>query len=164
MQQNSVRPGHLPLLAGAQTSLLMGHAAALREMAIAVAQVIDLFDCVLPTRLGRQRTALVRGEAWNLRNARFSPTNAAPPLMPSCLLACRSPAAPTQATLIRSDLKCWERTLLSLHNLNPWIRFTTAMAAPLPTVGFLAEDFALPGTPGSAAALTRGSVRFEILF
>ena len=59
-----------PLLPGDRPRYLMG-VGSLREMAIAVAQGIDLFDCVLPTRLGRHGTALVGGERWNLRNARF---------------------------------------------------------------------------------------------
>ena len=46
----------------------------LREMAMAVANGIDLFDCVLPTRLGRHGTALVGGERWNLRNAASATT------------------------------------------------------------------------------------------
>jgi queuine tRNA-ribosyltransferase len=42
-----------------------------REMAIAIASGIDLFDCVIPTRFGRHGTALVQGERLNLKNAPF---------------------------------------------------------------------------------------------
>ena len=33
---------------------------------------VDMFDCVLPTRLGRTGSALVPGGKLNLRNARFA--------------------------------------------------------------------------------------------
>jgi queuine tRNA-ribosyltransferase len=59
-----------PLLPEDRPRYLMG-VGSFREMAVAVAQGFDLFDCVLPTRLGRHGTALVAGERWNLRNARF---------------------------------------------------------------------------------------------
>ena len=62
-----------PLLPADRPRYLMG-IGTLREMAVAVANGIDMFDCVLPTRLGRHGTALVGGERWNLRNARFRTT------------------------------------------------------------------------------------------
>ena len=43
----------------------------LREISLAVARGFDLFDCVLPTRLGRHGTAFFNDERLNLRNARF---------------------------------------------------------------------------------------------
>jgi queuine tRNA-ribosyltransferase len=70
-----------PLLPTHKPRYLMG-IGTLREMAVAVANGIDLFDCVLPTRLGRHGTALVGGERWNLRNARFRHDHT--PLDPSC--------------------------------------------------------------------------------
>ena len=59
-----------PLLPQDRPRYLMG-IGTLREMAIAVANGIDLFDCVIPTRLGRHGSALLNGETWKLRNARF---------------------------------------------------------------------------------------------
>jgi len=41
-----------------------------REMAQAIATGVDLFDCVIPTRLARHG-ALVQGDRWNLKNAQF---------------------------------------------------------------------------------------------
>ena len=38
----------------------------------AVAQGVDLFDCVLPTRLARHGTVLTGAGRLNLRNARFA--------------------------------------------------------------------------------------------
>jgi queuine tRNA-ribosyltransferase len=48
----------------------------------AVAAGIDLFDCVLPTRLGRHGTVLADGGRYHLRNARYAVDDA--PLDPSC--------------------------------------------------------------------------------
>ncbi|MFO7630491.1 MAG: tRNA guanosine(34) transglycosylase Tgt [Prochlorococcaceae cyanobacterium] len=138
-----------PLLPEDRPHYLMG-VGSLREMAIAVAHGFDLFDCVLPTRLGRHGTALVNGERWNLRNARFRHDHT--PLDRSCsCLACRQHSRAYLHHLIRSD-EMLGRTLLSLHNLTHLIRFTTAMARAI-GAGCFAEDFA-PWDPASAAAHT----------
>jgi queuine tRNA-ribosyltransferase len=54
-------------------------------MVEAVAQGVDLFDCVLPTRLGRHGTVLTSAGRLNIRNARWARDDG--PLDPSC--ACR---------------------------------------------------------------------------
>ncbi len=138
-----------PLLPRDRPRYLMG-VGSLREMAIAVAQGVDLFDCVLPTRLGRHGTALVAGERWNLRNARFRHDHS--PLDPSC--ACEACAGHSRAYLhhlIRSG-EMLGRILLSLHNLTQLIRFSSAMGRAI-TDGCFAEDFT-PWEPGSPAAHT----------
>jgi queuine tRNA-ribosyltransferase len=138
-----------PLLPESKPRYLMG-VGSLPEMALAVAQGFDLFDCVLPTRLGRHGTALVGGERWNLRNARFrrDPT----PLDERCpCLACRRHSRAYLHHLIRSG-EMLGRTLLSLHNLTTTLRFTTAMARAI-REGCFAEDFA-PWRPDSPAAHT----------
>ena len=141
-QVTPLLPEHIP-------RYLMG-VGSLREMAIAVAQGIDLFDCVLPTRLGRHGTALVGGERWNLRNARFRHDHT--PLDPTCPCpACAHHSRAYLHHLIRSD-ELLGRTLLSLHNLTHLIRFTTAMARAI-AGGCFAEDFA-PWQPDSPAAHT----------
>ena len=138
-----------PVLPEDRPRYLMG-VGSLREMAIAVAEGFDLFDCVLPTRLGRHGTALVGGERWNLRNARFRHDHS--PLEARCpCLACRSHSRAYLHHLIRSE-EMLGRTLLSLHNLTTLIRFTTAMAQAI-REGCFAEDFA-PWEPESPAAHT----------
>jgi len=37
----------------------------------AIAAGVDLFDCVIPTRLARHGAALVQGDRWNLKKFRF---------------------------------------------------------------------------------------------
>ena len=138
-----------PLLPEAKPHYLMG-VGSLREMAIAVAQGIDLFDCVLPTRLGRHGTALVGGERWNLRNARFRHDHT--PLDSSCPCpACHGHSRAYLHHLVRTG-ELLGRTLLSLHNLTHLIRFTTAMALAI-RQGIFSEDFA-PWEAGSGAAHT----------
>ncbi len=111
----------------------------LKEMAVAVANGIDLFDCVLPTRLGRHGTALVDGERWNLRNARFRHDHT--PLDSSCSCeACRSHTRAYLHHLIRNE-ELVGLTLLSIHNITHLIRFTTSMAKAI-TDGCFSEDFA----------------------
>lgn len=135
-----------PLLPADRPRYLMG-IGTLREMALAVANGIDLFDCVLPTRLGRHGTALVNGERWNLRNARFRHDHT--PLDESCpCTACLHHSRAYLHHLIRSE-ELLGLTLLSLHNLTHLIRFTTAMAAAIEDHIF-SEDFA-PWDPESAS-------------
>ena len=127
-----------PLLPLDRPRYLMG-IGTLREMAVAVANGIDLFDCVLPTRLGRHGTALVGGERWNLRNARFRHDHT--PLDPTCsCLACSGHSRAYIHHLIRSD-ELLGLTLLSLHNITHLVRFTNAMAQAIQD-GCFSEDFA----------------------
>ena len=138
-----------PLLPEAKPHYLMG-VGSLREMAIAVAEGFDLYDCVLPTRLGRHGTALVNGERWNLRNARFRHDHT--PLDSSCVCpACRHHSRAYLHHLVRTE-ELLGRTLLSLHNLTHLIRFTTAMGRAIAD-GSFAEDFA-PWEANSPAAHT----------
>jgi queuine tRNA-ribosyltransferase len=138
-----------PLLPHDKPRYLMG-VGSLREMAVAVANGFDLFDCVLPTRLGRHGTALVGGERWNLRNARFRHDHT--PLDACCpCAACRLHSRAYLHHLIRAE-ELLGKILLSLHNLNHLIRFTTAMAQAIRD-GCFAEDFA-PWEAGSPAAHT----------
>ncbi len=111
----------------------------LREIAIAVANGVDLFDCVLPTRLGRHGTALVGGERWNMRNARFRHDHQ--PLDPTCsCLACKKHTRAYLHHLIRSE-EILGLTLISIHNLTHLLRFTTAIRRAIDD-GCFSEDFA----------------------
>jgi queuine tRNA-ribosyltransferase len=138
-----------PLLPEAVPHYLMG-VGTLREMAIAVAYGFDLFDCVLPTRLGRHGAALVGGERWNLKNARFRHDHT--PLDASCTCpACRNHSRAYLHHLIKSE-EMLGKILLSLHNITQLLRFTSAMAQAIRD-GCFAEDFA-PWEPDSPAAHT----------
>ncbi len=111
----------------------------LAELAIAVANGIDLFDCVMPTRLGRHGSALVGGERWNIRNASFR--NDYKPLDESCNCeACANHSRAYLHHLIRSE-ELLGLTLLSLHNISHLIRFTKSMSKAIED-GCFSEDFA----------------------
>ena len=84
-----------------------------------IARGIDLFDCVLPTRLGRHGTVLTTAGRLNLRNARYATEDG--PLDPTC--PCEVCARHSRAYL-RHLLKVDEPTaprLLTVHNL-AWLR------------------------------------------
>ena len=127
-----------PLLPEDRPRYLMG-IGTFREMTIAVANGIDLFDCVLPTRLGRHGTALVRDERWNLRNACFREDHQ--PLDPTCSCeVCTNYSRAYLHHLIRSG-ELLGLTLLSLHNLTNLIRFTSSIGQAI-SEGCFSEDFA----------------------
>ncbi|MCT0228117.1 tRNA guanosine(34) transglycosylase Tgt [Synechococcus sp. CS-1331] len=137
------------LLPEAKPHYLMG-VGTLREMALAVAHGFDLFDCVIPTRLGRHGAALVGGERWNLKNACFRHDHS--PLDRSCPCpACRQHSRAYLHHLIKSE-ELLGKILLSLHNITQLVRFTSAMARAIEE-GCFAEDFT-PWEAHSPAAHT----------
>jgi len=94
----------------------------LREISFAVARGFDLFDCVLPTRLGRHGTAFFNDERLNLRNARFKSDFS--PIDKTCKCeTCKSYSRAYLHHLIRND-EILGLTLISLHNIAHLIRFT----------------------------------------
>ena len=89
-----------------------------RGLVEAVALGVDMFDCVLPTRLARHGTLLTDAGRLNLRNARFATDPG--PLDPTC--DCRVCARWSRAYL-RHLLQVQEPTagrLLTLHNVS-WL-------------------------------------------
>jgi queuine tRNA-ribosyltransferase len=110
-----------PLLPENKPRYLMG-IGTYREMVRAIASGIDLFDCVIPTRLGRHGAALVGGDRWNLKNARFREDFT--PLDSSCpCYACQNFSRAYLSHLVRAK-ESLGFTLLSLHNVTELIRFT----------------------------------------
>ena len=67
-----------------------------RDLVEAVAQGIDMFDCVLPTRNGRMGTAMTSEGRVNIKNARFAEDDG--PLDPDC-------PCPTCTTFSRAYLR-----------------------------------------------------------
>ena len=115
-----------------------------------MARGIDIFDCVLPTRVARNGGLLTCQGRMNLRNARFRHDHT--PLDGRCpCLACRLHSRAYLHHLIRAE-EMLGRTLLSLHNLTALLRFSTAMARAI-AEGCFSEDFA-PWEPASQAAHT----------
>ncbi|MCA2738837.1 MAG: tRNA guanosine(34) transglycosylase Tgt [Microcystis sp. M165S2] len=127
-----------PLLPENKPRYLMG-VGTYREMAKAIASGIALFDCVIPTRFGRHGTALVRGERWNLKNARFKEDFA--PLDETCpCYTCQHFSRAYLNHLIKSG-EMLGYILLSLHNIAELIRFTREIRQSI-LEGTFAQDFA----------------------
>jgi queuine tRNA-ribosyltransferase len=110
-----------PLLPYHKPRYLMG-VGTYREMVQAIASGIDLFDCVIPTRLARHANALVGGERWNLRNQKFREDMQ--PLDTTCsCYTCQNFSRAYLSHLLRSR-ELLGYTLLSIHNITELIRFT----------------------------------------
>ncbi|MCA1903353.1 MAG: tRNA guanosine(34) transglycosylase Tgt [Cyanobacteria bacterium KgW148] len=113
-----------PLLPPHKPRYLMG-VGTHREMAQAVAAGIDLFDCVIPTRLARHGAALVKGARWNLKNQQFKSDLL--PLDPDCnCYTCQNFSRAYISHLVRSQ-EILGYTLLSIHNIYELISFTQKM-------------------------------------
>ncbi len=98
----------------------------LKEIALAISKGFDIFDCVLPTRLGRHGTAFFNDERLNLRNARFKDDFS--PIDKTCKCeTCMSYSRAYLHHLIRND-EILGLTLISLHNIAHLIRFTNAIS------------------------------------
>ena len=101
----------------------------LNEIRLAIAKGFDLFDCVLPTRLGRHGTALFNDERLNMRNARFKSDFS--PIDKTCKCeTCQSYSRAYLHHLIRND-EILGLTLISLHNISHLIRFTNAISSAI---------------------------------
>jgi queuine tRNA-ribosyltransferase len=90
---------------------------------------IDMFDCVLPTRLGRTGSALTAVGRLNLRNARFA--RDPEPLDPEC--DCPACARFSRAYLrhLISQHEILGLRLLTLHNLRFLLRLTAGARAAI---------------------------------
>ncbi len=125
-----------PLLPPEKPRYLMG-VGTYREMAIAIASGIDLFDCVIPTRWARHGTAIVQGGRWNLKNAKFREDFT--PLDETCTCyTCQNFSRAYISHLVRSQ-EILAYTLLSIHNITELIRFTQKIREAILSDRFVAE-------------------------
>ena len=86
-----------------------------------VARGVDLFDCVLPTRLARTGTAFTSQGRLNLRNARFAADLG--PLDPDCDCACcRGGFTRAYLRHLVNQKEILAAELLSLHNVRVLVR------------------------------------------
>ncbi|MCS6959805.1 MAG: tRNA guanosine(34) transglycosylase Tgt [Pseudanabaenaceae cyanobacterium SKYGB_i_bin29] len=135
---NKIVQATAPLLPVHKPRYLMG-VGTHREMVQAVAAGIDLFDCVMPTRLARHGAALVRGERLNLKNQQFKTD--LQPLDPTCqCYTCRNFSRAYLSHLIRAQ-EILGYTLLSIHNIHELINFTVKMRESIMKQTFY-EEFA----------------------
>ena len=117
-----------PLLPEHKPRYLMG-VGTYREMVQAIAAGMDLFDCVIPTRLARHGAALVGGDRWNLKNARFRQDFT--PLDRDCpCYTCQTFTRAYLCHLIHAK-EMLAFTLISIHNITELVRFTQRIRAAI---------------------------------
>jgi queuine tRNA-ribosyltransferase len=104
-----------PLLPAEKPRYLMGVGTP-EDLLYAVGEGIDMFDCVLPTRLGRNGSVYTTYGRINLKGARF--TEDFGPIDPECpCWACQSYSAAYMRHLYKSD-EILAARLLTYHNLS----------------------------------------------
>jgi queuine tRNA-ribosyltransferase len=100
-----------------------------RDILAAVASGIDMFDCVMPTRNGRNAQAFTWGGRVRLRNARW--TQCREPIEPGCsCYTCRTYSAGTLRHLFMAD-EMLGPTLVTIHNLHFFAAFMGAIRAAI---------------------------------
>jgi queuine tRNA-ribosyltransferase len=108
-----------------------------KEMVRAIASGIDIFDCVIPTRVGRHGAALVQGERINLKNAPYKEDFT--PLDPECsCYTCTNFTRAYLSHLVRSR-EMLGLILISLHNLHEMIAFTNKIRQAIINDTFVEE-------------------------
>ncbi len=96
------------------------------DLVSGVMRGVDMFDCVLPTRIARNDAAMTRGgQRLNLRNAAFADDPL--PIDPDCeCYTCRHFSRAYLRHLITAR-EMLSATLLSIHNLHTLVRVTHDM-------------------------------------
>ena len=90
------------------------------DLVYGVSRGIDIFDCVLPTRLARHNAALMRyGERLNIVNAQFARDDAPLDLECTCYTCRNFTRAYLRHLVITKEMLA--ATLLSIHNLHVMI-------------------------------------------
>ena len=99
------------------------------QMLEMVARGIDLFDCVLPTRLARNGTAFTAGGTLNLKNAAFARDEG--PIEAGCTCeACRTFTRGYLRHLVKAE-EILALRMISLHNLHFYLNLMARARAEL---------------------------------
>ena len=121
-QMAAVLPPTAALLPAGKPRYLMGVGRP-QDILTAVAAGLDMFDCVLPTRNGRNASAFTANGSLRLRNARHTRDPA--PLEPDCpCYTCRNFSRAYLHHLFQAG-EMLGPTLLSLHNVAYYCRLMT---------------------------------------
>lgn len=122
------------------------------DLVNSVARGIDIFDCVLPTRVARNGAAMTRRGRLNLRNLRHATENA--PLEEGCTCyACTTFSRAYIRHLVKAN-EILGHQLLSLHNLHLLLTLMREMRAAIleGTFAAYAADFLANYRPTSKEA------------
>jgi queuine tRNA-ribosyltransferase len=94
-----------------------------QDLVAGVQRGVDIFDCVLPTRLARHHAAITRTGRINLANAKYSTEKS--PIDRSCsCYTCRNFSSAYIRHLILAK-EILGATLLTIHNLNTLLSLMT---------------------------------------
>jgi len=104
-----------PLLPADRPRYLMGVGTP-EDLVECVARGVDMFDCVLPTRIARNGSALTRTGRINLRNARFA--DDAGPIEPGCTCYACTHFSRAYVRHLATANEILGHHLLTLHNLH----------------------------------------------
>ena len=89
----------------------------------AIARGVDMFDCVLPTRIARNGSILTRAGRINLRNRRFIDDNGPPDAGCDCYTCQRFSRAYLRHLFMAGEIL--GHRLASIHNLRVLVRLVT---------------------------------------
>lgn len=104
----------------------------------AVKRGVDMFDCVIPTRSGRNGQAFVRGGTINIRNAKYAKDNL--PLDPECeCYTCQNFSRAYLHHLVRSN-EILGAMLMTWHNLQYYQDLTKKIRHCIEQDDFSAAD------------------------
>ena len=113
-----------PLLPADKPRYLMG-VGTIEDLVEAVARGVDIFDCVLPTRVARHGAALTRRGSINVKNAAYASDPS--PLDEDCdCYTCHHFSRAYIRHLVKSR-EMLASTLLSIHNLRTLVRLAEEM-------------------------------------
>lgn len=118
---NPILPRHKP-------RYLMGVGAP-EDLVNGVLRGIDIFDCVLPTRLARHSTALVPGGKLNLRNAQYTRDPQPIATECACYTCCHFSRAYLRHLVLANEILA--HVLLSTHNVHFLLELMRQMRAAI---------------------------------
>ena len=129
-----------PILPKDKPRYLMGVGAA-EDLVNGVLRGIDIFDCVLPTRLARHGSAMILGGRMNLRNAQYE-RDAAPIDMTCGCSTCKQFSRAYLRHLVKAN-EILAHMLLSTHNIYFLLTLMAEMRKAIRKgkMGEFAEDF-----------------------
>ena len=99
------------------------------DLVNAVRRGVDIFDCVLPTRLARNHAAMTRAGRLNLRNAVFARDTQ--PVEPGCACYCCANFTRAYVRHLAASDEILGAVLLSMHNVHLLLSITREMRAAI---------------------------------
>jgi len=121
------------------------------DLVEAIARGVDMFDCVLPTRIARNGSILTRGGRINLRNRRFIDDNGPPDEGGDCYTCRRFSRAYLRHLFMAGEIL--GHRLASIHNLRILVRLVTEIRQSIgsggvgKTIASLRDQWALAPLP-----------------